>query len=75
MKLLIIIGVIVGVLGAIVIFGGINYPSDRSFVHVGEFQVSVEEYRTIPTWIGGVAIAAGVVLVVAGVAVGRNHKI
>jgi len=33
---------------------------------VGDFQASAEERRDVPAWAGALAIAAGIVLLVAG---------
>ncbi len=74
MKLLIIIGILVGVLGAVVVFRGISYPSERNVVNLGGFQASVEEHRAIPAWVGGIAIAGGAALVVAGIPGVLNRK-
>ncbi|MFA5865537.1 MAG: hypothetical protein WC975_12730 [Phycisphaerae bacterium] len=70
MKLSVIIGILVAVLGAVLAFRGISYPSDRSVVQVGGFQASVEERREIPAWVGGIAIVGGLALVVAGISRG-----
>ena len=73
MKLLIIIGILVCVLGAVVVFRGISYPSERSVVKVGGFEAAVEEHRAIPTWVGGIAIVGGAVLVVSGMRGGAKQ--
>jgi uncharacterized membrane protein len=69
MKAMVIAGIIIVILGAVILFRGISYPSERSFVKVGGFEASVQEYRAIPAWIGGVAIAGGLALIIAG----RHH--
>ncbi len=66
MKSLIIIGVLVAVFGLFIVFKDLSYRSHRDVVNVGGFQASVEEHRTIPPWIGGIAIAGGAALVVGG---------
>lgn len=67
MKPQIIAGIILAAVGAFIVLRGVNYGSHRSVMQVGDFQASVEERRAIPTWVGGVAIVGGLVLVVAGV--------
>jgi hypothetical protein len=52
--------------GAFILFRGLNYTADRSVVKIGEFEASMEARRSVPAWIGGVAAAAGLVLLVAG---------
>lgn len=58
-----IAGIVLIVLGAFIVFRGLSYGSQRSVMKVGDLQVSAEERRTIPTWVGGVAIVGGVLLV------------
>ncbi len=67
MKPLAIAGIVLAVLGAVILFRGISYGSQRSVMKVGDLQVSAEEQRVIPAWVGGVAIVGGVLLVGAGV--------
>ncbi|HUF36505.1 MAG TPA: hypothetical protein VMN37_11185 [Gemmatimonadales bacterium] len=52
--------------GAFILFRGLTYTADRSVIKVGEFEASVEEQRAVPAWLGGLAVVAGLVLVVAG---------
>jgi hypothetical protein len=62
-----LIGIILIVIGAIVVFRGLSYKSRDEVLRVGDIKASVEEKRAVPTWAGGVAIAAGIVLLVGGV--------
>jgi hypothetical protein len=64
MKPLAIAGIVLAVLGAVVVFRGLNYGSQRSMMRVGDMEVSASEQRAIPTWVGGVAIVGGVLLLV-----------
>ena len=66
MKPFIMAGILLAVLGAFVLFRGLTYPSQRSVMRVGDFQVSAEVQRAVPTWVGGVAIVCGVLLLGAG---------
>jgi drug/metabolite transporter (DMT)-like permease len=63
MKWQMLAGIILAGLGAFIVLRGLSYGSGRSVVRVGDFQASVEEQRAIPTWAGGVAIVAGLLLV------------
>jgi drug/metabolite transporter (DMT)-like permease len=65
---------VVQILGAILIAAGLyvlikspTYSSDKSLFKVGEVEAKIQQNREIPPWAGGVALAAGVVLVVVGV--------
>jgi uncharacterized membrane protein len=61
-----LIGIILIVIGAIVVFRGMSYKSRDEVLRVGDVKATVEEKRAVPTWAGGVAIAAGIVLLVGG---------
>ena len=61
------------IIGALLIAGGLyvlikspSYSSDKSLFKVGSVEATVQQEHAIPPWAGGVAVAAGVVLVVAG---------
>jgi hypothetical protein len=66
MKPQVILGIVLVGLGAFVVLRGLSYGSGRSVVRVGDFQASVEEQRAIPTWVGGIAVVGGLLLVGAG---------
>ena len=55
-----------GVVG--LVYGGITYTKNRHEVDLGPIEVNVEEKESIPIppLIGGLAIAAGVVVLVLG---------
>jgi hypothetical protein len=68
MKVGTLAGLILIVLGLIgIAYGGISYSRRREVAHVGPLQVTAREERTIPISpiVGGVAILAGVALIVA----------
>jgi hypothetical protein len=64
MKPLAIAGILLAVLGAVIVFRGLSYGSQRNMMRVGDLEVSAEEQRAIPAWIGGAAIVGGVLLLV-----------
>jgi len=68
MKWQTIAGIVLAGLGVFVVLRGMSYGSGRTTMRVGDFQASVEEQRSIPTWVGGVAIVGGLLLVGASVA-------
>jgi uncharacterized membrane protein len=61
-----LIGIILIIIGVVVVFRGVTYKSRDEVLKVGDLKASVEEKRAVPTWAGGVAIAAGIVLLVGG---------
>ncbi len=61
------------VIGALLIAGGLfilirapSYSSEKSVLKVAGLEAKVNEQHEIPGWVGGAALAAGVVLVVVG---------
>ena len=61
------------ILGAILVAGGLfvlikapSYSSEKSVFKVGDVEARVAQERPISPWVGGAALAAGVVLIVAG---------
>jgi drug/metabolite transporter (DMT)-like permease len=61
------------IVGAILIAGGLfilikapTYSSDKSVFKLGDVEAKVTREHEIPPWFGGVALAAGAVLIVVG---------
>lgn len=59
-------GLLMLALGAFVLLRGANVTTQRDVLEVGDVKITADEQRTIPPWAGGVAVAAGVALLVAG---------
>ena len=59
----VIAGLIIAAIGAVIVFTGLSYKSEEGRVQVGDFKAVVESRRTVPTWVGAVAIVGGLVLV------------
>jgi hypothetical protein len=64
---------VVQIVGAILIAGGLfvlikspSYTSEKSVFKVGDVEAKVSQDHAIPPWIGGAAVAAGIVLIVVG---------
>jgi drug/metabolite transporter (DMT)-like permease len=64
---------VVQILGAILIAGGLfilvkspSYSSEKSLLKIGDVEATVSQQRAISPWAGGAALAAGVILIVAG---------
>jgi len=65
---------VVQILGALLIAAGLyvlikapTYSSEQSVFKVGDVEAKVQRQHDIPPWLGGAALAAGVVLVLVGV--------
>jgi len=64
---------ILQIAGAILIAGGLfvlikapTYSSDKSVFKIGDVEARVAQEHAIPPWVGGVAVAAGALLLVVG---------
>jgi uncharacterized membrane protein len=66
MRPLSLVGILLLALGAFIVFRGMTYKSRDEVLKVGGMKASVEEKRAVPTWVGGVAIVAGIVLLAGG---------
>lgn len=66
MRQFLIAGIILFGLGAFVLLRGASFTSRRQVLEVGDVQVSAEQRQSIPPWVGGMAMVAGVGLVFAG---------
>jgi uncharacterized membrane protein len=66
MRPLSLLGIVLLVLGAFIVFRGATYSSREDVLRVGDVKATVESKKAVPTWAGGVAIVAGIALVVAG---------
>ena len=61
-----LIGIVLLVLGAFVVFRGMSYSSRDEVLKVGDVKASVESKKAVPTWAGGLAIVAGIALLATG---------
>lgn len=66
MRASLVVGILLVLAGGFVLVRGFSVTTDRTVLDVGPLQASVEEKRTVPTWLGGVGVAAGLVLIIAG---------
>ena len=66
MRVSLVLGVVLIVGGAILMARGLAFTSERSVLKVGDFEATLEEQRPVSPWLGGAAIAAGVVIILAG---------
>ncbi|HKH83334.1 MAG TPA: hypothetical protein VKA25_06605 [Gemmatimonadales bacterium] len=61
-----LIGIVLLVLGAFILFRGMSYSDRDEVLKVGDVKASVESKKAVPAWAGGVAIVAGIALIAAG---------
>jgi hypothetical protein len=64
--ILAVVGAALIVLGGVILFNGLSVSSNETVFQLGEFKAQVQTEKKLPPWSGGLALAAGVVLVVAG---------
>jgi hypothetical protein len=63
---LIIAGILVAAIGIAAFLGKLNFNHDKEVLKIGDVSAKVEEQKTVPQWIGGIAVLVGAGLVVAG---------
>jgi hypothetical protein len=61
-----LIGIVLLVLGAFIVFRGMSYSDRDEVLKVGDVEASVESKKAVPTWAGGLAIVAGIALLATG---------
>ena len=66
MRVSLIAGLVLAALGAFVVFKGVSYTKEESVFKFGGLEAKMQQKNRVPEWIGGVALGAGLVLVVAG---------
>jgi uncharacterized membrane protein len=66
MRPLTLVGILLLALGAFILFQGMSYKSKDQVLKVGDLKASVTEKHAVPTWVGGLAVVAGVVLIAGG---------
>jgi uncharacterized membrane protein HdeD (DUF308 family) len=69
MKPIVLFGIVLIVLGVVALaYQGITYTTREKIIDVGPLKATVEKQKTIPLppVLGGLALAGGIVLVIAG---------
>ncbi len=66
MRTAMISGLVLVAAGLYLVFRGVTYTQEQSVLKVGEFEAKMQQQRQVPEWIGGVALGAGLVLVIVG---------
>jgi len=72
MKPQLMVGILLAILGAFIVFRGLSYGSQHSVIQVGDVKASLDARRSVSPWVGGVAIVAGVLLIGAGLP--KTHR-
>jgi hypothetical protein len=66
MRVTLIAGLVLAALGAFVVFKGVSYTKEESVFKFGGLEAKMQQKNRVPEWIGGVALGAGLVLVIVG---------
>ena len=66
MRPLAIVGIVLIVLGAFLLIRGGTFTTQKDVIKVGDVKLTADEKQSIPQWVVGIAIVAGVGLLVAG---------
>lgn len=68
MRPLVLIGVILIAIGGFLLYQGGSFTTQKKLVEVGDVKLTAPEKHAVPTWAAGLAVVAGLGLVVAGAA-------
>lgn len=66
MRGLVLAGILVAAVGIYILVRGLSVTTSDTVLEVGGLKASVEEKRSVPSWVGVAAIVGGLVLVGAG---------
>jgi hypothetical protein len=63
---LLVLGVVLLLGGGYALFEGLSVTTQRDTMRVGPLSATVDQKRTVPPWLGGLAAVAGVALIIVG---------
>ena len=66
MKAFLISGLVLIAAGIILILRPPHYASEQSVLRLGDLEAKMQQERTVPGWVGGVVLGAGIGLLGAG---------
>ena len=66
MRPLVLIGIIVAIVGGILLYNGGSFTTRKKLVEIGDVKITAPDEHSIPQWAAGIAVLAGIGLVVAG---------
>jgi hypothetical protein len=68
MRPLVLIGVVLIAIGGFLLYQGGTFKTRDKILEVGDVKVTATDKHVVPTWVAGLAVVAGLGLVVAGAA-------
>ena len=72
MRATLVLGILLILAGGYILVQGLSVTTNREVIDLGPLQASVSEKKMVPTWVGGVGVAAGLVLIIAGAGAGKK---
>ena len=63
---LIVVGILIAAFGIAGFFGKLNFNHDKEVLKIGDLSAKVQEEKSVPEWLGGVAILVGAGLILVG---------
>jgi hypothetical protein len=66
MRTAMISGLVLVAAGLFLLIKGVSYTREESVLKVGGFEAKVQDKHSVPQWIGGAALSAGIVFIVLG---------
>lgn len=74
MRATLVLGILLLLAGGYILVQRFSVTTNREVLNVGPLQASVSEKKNVPTWVGGVGVAAGLVLIIAGAGAGKTLR-
>ena len=74
MRATLVLGILLILAGGYILVQGLSVTTNREVIDLGPLQASVSEKKMVPTWVGGVGVAAGLVLIIAGAGAGKKLR-
>jgi hypothetical protein len=74
MRATLVLGILLVLAGGYILVQGFSVTTNREVLEVGPLQASVTEKKAVPTWLGGIGVAAGLVLIIAGAGPGKKLR-
>ena len=63
---LIVVGILIAAFGIAGFLGKLNFNHDKEVLKIGDLSAKVQEEKTVPEWLGGVAVLVGAGLILVG---------
>jgi hypothetical protein len=75
MRILIYLGVLLTLAGGYILVQGFSITRERDVLRAGPLEARIETRERVPPWVGGVGVALGLVMIIAGAGAGSNKRL